>query len=303
MQLQNRILVLVVYVVSVQSQAYHPLPHHLQPLPPHHPLPPHLQPVPPHNPLPPHLQPIAPHIQPLPPHQLLPPHLKPLPPHKPLPLPHHLLPVPPHHVQPLPPHQYSPHHLQPVKVALKPPGRCVPPRDESVTKLKDVKLVGKYPAADISRYLRKSSRHFSRHVAQARRTASSHCNRHKLKSSHNTYGAPQHPPSRLSSQWIDTCPAVQNLFYFPKSTEFHGQHCWILRPWTRQYGGCPYVGCQQRSCLGVTAVQEHVFPGIKACRHTNFKTMVYFIWCPKLGQLIRQYKRLPQCCSCMILRC
>ncbi|VDH99504.1 Hypothetical predicted protein [Mytilus galloprovincialis] len=337
MQVPNMILILVACVVSVQSITNHPPPRHLVPrvppphllpphlqhlLPPHlkqgpphnslppHLLPPHLQPVAPHHPLPPHLlpphlqqvpphHPLPSHLQPLSPHKSLPPHLQPLPPHHPLPP--HLQPVPPHHDQPLPPHQYL-RHPQPIK-APQPAGRCVPPRDETVTKLRDVQLVGKYPAADISRYLRKSSRHFNRHVAQARRTASCHCNRHKAKSSHSSYGAPPPPPKHTSTQWVDTCPAVQNLFFFPKSTEFHGHHCWILRPWVRQSGGCPYVGCQQRSCLGVTAVSEHVFPGIKACRHTNFKTMVYYIWCPKLGQLIRQYKRLPQCCSCMVLRC
>jgi len=49
--------------------------------------------------------------------------------------------------------------------------------------------------------------------------------------------------------------------------------------------------------------EEGVATKFYQCRHTNRRTVIYYIWCPRLVKVFRRSISLPQCCSCMSTWC
>ncbi|XP_063399243.1 uncharacterized protein LOC134683866 [Mytilus trossulus] len=183
-------------------------------------------------------------------------------------------------------------------IAPKPtPNRvCTGPKQIHIEELVEARRSGRYPTASIRRAIFKSRRRNRHDLHFARGHGHGFCETYR----HKTADVKPVDKSSVSPRpvpfWLDTCPKYTKYFYFPKTIVYKGQTCWMLSPWYRLR--CPYTACTSRGCQGV----KEAYSGITACRQSTWRSYYYYIWCSRSG-LVRRRIRLPQCCSCMRLRC
>nr|AKI87984.1 byssal protein-1 [Mytilus coruscus] len=172
---------------------------------------------------------------------------------------------------------------------------CTRPKQIHIQELVDARKSGRYPKAAIRTAMFRSRRK-NRHLLHfTRYNGHGFCETYRHKTT-AAISVDTPVSSRNIPLWLNTCPTYTKYFYFPRTIVYNRQTCWMLSPWHSLR--CPYAVCMSRGCQGVKASNQ----GISACRQTKWRSLYYYIWCSKFG-LVQRYIRLPQCCSCMRLRC